>query len=70
MTAPSSPLLTAAIPSHLIEWLCMKVNGHPPASTVVIVDDDAHVFVLYRDTIASLCIKAYFHYLKTSSQQK
>lgn len=45
----------------------MKVNGHPQASTVVIVEDDVHVFVLCRDSTASLCIKAHFHYLKTAA---
>lgn len=63
---PSSSLLTAAMPSHLIEWLCMKVNGHPQASTGIIVDDDVHTFVLCRDSTASLWIKSYFHHLKTA----
>lgn len=56
VTAPSSPLLTAAILSHLIEPLSMKVNGHPPVTSIVISDDVAQVFVRCRDTTASLCV--------------
>lgn len=53
---PSSQLQTAAIFSHLIELLSIKVNGHPPATTIIISDDDAHVFVHPRDTTATLYI--------------
>lgn len=56
VTAPSSPLLSAAILSHLIEPLSTEVNGHPPVTTIVISDGDVQVFAPCRDTTVSLCI--------------
>lgn len=44
---PSSPPLDPAIFSHLIESLSMKVNGRPPAPTVVtsdVLSDVSQVF--------------------------